>query len=249
MTLAILTVDRSPEYIFKTLGSLFMADPLVHELGSLHLMVDAKDATYLDDLKQHTILKIHPLDPEVHDRVEGWGLHRRFNHNCVRCLSLPVVAGGGLIVIEDDVVFRDRFLERLIATIAEIEEVAHIRDYALALTTAYDLEREHSFFRGAHYCSYGYPFYGTQAMYYPKAVARNLADYLFKKGVETYTNPGDLLVGEAYGDRMYACARPLATHIGRVSTGLGGCGPSPGFDRPHVAFTRDLWGRIDGESG
>ena len=248
MTLAIMTVQRDPEYLFRTLSSLFMADPRMHELGSLHLMVDAEDAAYLDDVKHHAIARIHPLSPAEGERVRDWGRHRRFNHNCVRCLCLPVDPGGGLVVVEDDVVFRDRFLTRLISTVDEIEDVANIRDYALALTTAYDLEREPSFFRGALYCSYGHPFYGTQAMYYPAAVARNLADFIRERGVEAFTKPGDLLVGESYGDRMYACAWPLATHIGRVSTGLGGCGPSPGFARPHEPLTLETWGRPVGNS-
>lgn len=241
LTLAIATVDRSPEYIHKTLASLFAADPLVHRLTCVHLMVGTSNASYLDDYRHHAGLSIRPVDSSEHSIVQEWDIRRRYCHNYHRCLSLNVVDGGGICICEDDIVFRDSFLERLIDTVDEIEH-ADIVDYGLALTSAYDFEDDPSLYCGARFCKYGYGFYGTQCMYFPKGSMCRLREYIFEHGVQTYTQPVDLLIKALYGERMYACPRALANHIGSVSTGLGGAASSPSFFREYACLTPESWG-------
>ena len=79
---------------------------------------------------------------------------------------------------EDDIVLRDRFVQRLIETVSEMENEGGLRDYALALFAAYDFEQDASFYRGKRYCSYGYEYYGTPCMYYPKHVALEIRDHM-----------------------------------------------------------------------
>lgn len=241
LSIAIMTVDRQPAYVHQTLASLFSSGPGVHNVAAVHLVAGTSKAEYLRHYSHHRRLTIHTLTEEEHASIADWIVHRRFCHNYHRCLSLPIAEGGGICVCEDDIVFRDRFAERLVETIREMEE-AGLKDYCLSLASWYDFEANPSFYRGERYCSYGYEFAGTQCMYYPRRVAQDLRDYLFEFGVAQYSKPGDLLIGERYQDRMYATCRGLATHIGDVSTGLGGGGPSPTFHLPYKPLTRLEWG-------
>jgi len=237
------TVDRDPQYVHQTLASLFAADPLVHDVSSIHLVIDSTDAGYLQDYRHHTKLSFHPLRKAEDNRIADWTRHRRFSHNYVRCLSLPIPDEGGICVCEDDIVFRDRFVQRLLATIDELEAHTGTDDYCLALFTDCDLEQSDSFYRGRYFCSYGWPFHGTQCMYYPRGVAEIIREYLQEHGVDTFDDCGDLLIGKLYGDRMYASPRSLVDHIGIVSTGLGGAAPSPTFHRPYVPISNEQWGQ------
>ena len=244
LTLVVMTVDREPQYVHQTLASMFAAEPLVHEFPEVHLMIGTSKSDYLGHYRHHRVLRLHPLPDAEQQAIEGWTPHRRFCHNYVRCLSLTIPDGGGICVCEDDLVFRDGFLQRLLLAINEMEGEAGLEDYCLALFSEADFEADPSVYRGMHYCSYGCDYHGTQCMYYPKPVARRLRDYIQEHGVEHPTKPGDLLVGDLYGDRMYACSRALADHTGRVSTGLGGSGRSPSFSRPFVPISREEWGRL-----
>ena len=243
LVLAIMTVDRDPQYVHQTLASLFAADPLVHDVVSVHVVIDTDDAAYLENYRHHGRLSFHPLRIAEQERIADWSLHRRFCHNYVRCLSLPIPEGGGICVCEDDIVFRDLFVQRLLATVDELEAHTGASDYCLALFTDCDLEQDPSFYRGRHFCSYGWDFHGTQSMYYPFGVAGDLREYLYQHGVDRVDDCGDLLIGELYGDRMYASPRSLVDHIGTVSTGLGGSPPSPTFHRPYVPISAEHWGR------
>jgi len=239
LTFAILTIERNPSYIEHTLASLFAAGPEAHALSTVHLLVGSKNTDHLRHCRHHRALSLHPLSDMEHDEIWQWTLHRRFCHNYHRCLSLPIPAGGGICIAEDDVIFRDGFLGLLLATIHEMEQDDGLKDYCLSLGPSHDFEAERSFYRGHRYCSYGCGFAGTQCMYYPRHVAHELRDHIWRFGVEQYVKPGDLLIGDLYGDRMYACPRGLTSHIGAVSTGLGGYGSCPSFYRPYELLHAD----------
>ena len=242
LTLAILTVNRKPEYIHQTLASLFAADPDVHRLGTIHVMVGSTDASYLRRYGHHERLNIVPLTPAEGEEIRDWHVHRKFCHNYHRCLTVPMVRKRGIIVCEDDIMLRDHFVSRLLDTIWEMEVEHGLKRYALALFSSHDFENDNSFYRGRLYCSYGYPFFGTQCMYYPRECAAEIAPFLLERGVKTCEAPGDLLVKQVYGDKMYACCRGLAQHVGDVSTGLGGGGRSDSFDRPYRPIPAPEWG-------
>ena len=246
LTIAILTVSRSPQYIHQTLASMFAADETVHRVRHVWIMVGQEDTAYLDRYSHHQRITVCPLSPDEAKMVAEWNIHRRFNHNYHRCLSVlqreSEALSRGIVICEDDIIFRDKFLTRLLVTIHEMESDYSLRDYALALFSAHDFENDRSFYRGRLHCSYGYPFYGTQCMYYPRGTSDTLAAFIDAHGVQVCEEPGDLLVKRLYGNRMYACPRALAQHIGTVSTGLGGCGETTSFKRVYRAITRQEWG-------
>ena len=242
LILAIMTVNRKPQYVHRTLASLFASGPLVHELASVHLVIDTSAAGYLDAYRHHRKLLFHPLLADECARTADWGPHRRFCRNYVRCLALPVPKGGGICVCEDDIIFRDRFVERLLLTINELEAQVDRTDYCLALFSDCDFEMEPSLYCGRYVCRHGLPFHGTQCMYYPGTVVTELGEFLQRYGVDSTKDCGDLLIHRLCQDRMYASPRSLVDHIGEISTGLGGCRPSPTFHLPFAAISRDQWG-------
>jgi hypothetical protein len=238
----IMTVSRSPQYIHQTLASLFASDPLVHELSPIHLFVGSDDASYLRIYHHHHQIKVIPMTESEAQPMKEWPIWRRACLNYFRCLSAPLDGKLGVVVLEDDVVVRDRFLERLFLSINELR--AHkLESYCLALYASYDFENDASFYRGEYYCSYGYPFYATPGMYYPARVSKELGEFVKKHGVDSSEDPYDLLVKRLYGDRMYSCCRALIQHIGMQSTGLGGAGLTPSFDRPFRPIPREDWGK------
>jgi len=243
LVLAITTVDREPQYVHRTLASLFAADSLAHDLHSVHLVIDTCDVGYLQDYRHHERLSFHPLRQSERDRMKDWTPHRRCCHNYMRCLSLPIPEGGGVCVCEDDIVFRDQFVHRLLGTVDELEEHTGANDYCLSLFTDCDLEQSASFYRGRYFCSYGWSFHGTQCMYYPRRTAESVREYIREHGVDTFDDCCDLLIGKLYADKMYASPRSLADHIGTASTGLGGSPPSPTFHRPYVPISPEQWGQ------
>jgi hypothetical protein len=242
LAIAISTVNRSPQYVHQTLASLFAADPAVHRAGPVWVVVDSQDAAYLKEYSHHRLLRVQPLSESEAAESGGWAIHRRACRNYQRCLTLPLEGKKGVLVCEDDVVFRDLFLTRLVLTIQEMRS-DRLEQYALALFASHDFEGDASFYRGKLYCSYGWEYYGSQAMYFPSAMARSVATLIDDYGVNRFVEPYDLTIKRACGGLMYACARPLCQHVGEVSTGLGGCSRAPGFTRPFRPLSRGDWGK------
>ena len=95
LVLAIMTVDREPQYVHRTLASLFTADPLVHDVSSIHLVIDTDDADYLQDYRHHEKLSFHPLRKAEHNRIGDWSRHRRFDSFRPSQFATPVGGGHG----------------------------------------------------------------------------------------------------------------------------------------------------------
>ncbi len=163
LVFAVVTVPRKPQYVHQTLASLFASDRLVHDLTAIDLFVGTNDTAYLAHMRHHAEIMVHALTEEENAEIRDWTPHRKCCHTHWRCLSHPIPEEGGICVVEDDVVFRNGFIELLAATVEEMEQVHGLRDYALALTSGYDFERDRTFYRGARFCSYGYAYYGLSA--------------------------------------------------------------------------------------
>jgi Mannosyltransferase putative len=232
LRIAIATVPREPQYIHSTLASLFASDPYVHGVAGLHLFVGAPDPAYLDPYRHHRQIRIEPLPESDALRSAGWTVHRKACLNHYRCLSVPLGNARGLCVCEDDVVFCDDFIEKLLAGVREMEEDYGLSRYLLACYVPYRLD-EPALQRGKRFASYPpHGFYGTQCMYYPKSVLAELAERVRKEGVESYTQPVDMIVKD-FGieiDGIYGTTRSLVQHVGRQTTGLGNFHTSPTFE-------------------
>lgn len=237
LAVSIITVKREPEYIHTTLASLFAADPWAGRMHSVNLYVGSNDASYLDCYAHHERITVKRLSDGEWDSIKDMSIWQRLCHNNQRALHVPCGARG-LIFLEDDVVLKDGFVHTLIDTIQEIDQRIGKRKYLLACYCPYRWS-DKSLRRGKLFMAYPcWDFYGTQFMFYPKAVVQELAGYFARFGSGDESMPNDMIV-KKYGTEItveqgctggiYACTQSLAQHIGKRTTGVGTFHQSPTF--------------------
>ena len=234
IAIAILTIDREPQYVHATIESLQKACRGLSRMPIVHVVVGCADSTYLDRYKSDASISIRELPPDLAALNGKFSIYRRFCLNYWRCLGISLDGKSGICICEDDVVFRDGFLPKLCDTIRQMIEEAALSNHVLAAYAAYDFETNPSLYRRTLYCSYYAPsFYGTQCMYYSKGVVPALRQYLYDRGIRTEGPPGDMIIKEfcIEHNNLYACTRSLVQHVGARSTGLGHHHQSPTFQR------------------
>jgi hypothetical protein len=237
LCLAIMTVQREPTYLYQTLASLFACDPLVHRLRRIAIVADGEDFGYLDPLRHHARVHLVPMPPDRWAEVKDFGIHRRACHNFVRCLESCTEDSDGILVCEDDVVFRDGFLGKLLQSLHELTR-RDLREFILAAYAAYDHEADRSLRRGRYYSSYpAHTFYGTQCVFFPRSEALHVAEEVRRRSVKQAGKPYDLVIHDYAVRRqhLYATRFSLAQHVGRRTSGLGHFHQSPTFHRPWPA--------------
>ena len=221
--LVIMTINRSPEYIHKTLASLLLSDPLVHKLRGIHLVVGGANVEYLNQYKHHKIIKIHPMSLEESKHISDWIVRKKFCHNYHRCLTIIAEDYSGLCIFEDDIMFQDRFVEKMMAAVNEMENEHKLDKYLLDLYLPYGFSPDVSFGSGK-LCAKYYPqnFYGTQGIYYPRSIVPEIAQLIYNEGVVDYQKPGDMLIAQyaIATNLLYGTKRSLVQHTGFHSTGL-----------------------------
>jgi CheY-like chemotaxis protein len=223
LRLVVMTVRRSPEYVHTTLASLLLSDALVHQLRGVHLVVGGAEVEYLNHYCHHQRIEIHQMGLEDARRTGHWTLHQRACLNYYRCLTVPPADCRGICICEDDVIFQDGFIEKMLAAVNEMEQTHKLTKYLLNLYLPYGLLPEPSVRCGPCCAKYNaQSFYGTQCLYYPRPVALELAQFVHEHGVSHYRIPGDMLVREYASARnaLYGTVRSLVQHIGFTTTGL-----------------------------
>jgi hypothetical protein len=221
--LAVMTVSRSPEYIHTTLASLLLSDPLAHCLKGLHLVVGSAEANYLKHYGHHCRMEVHVTDEQDCQRLQEWTPHRRFCFNYHRCLTILPADCHGICICEDDVIFRDHFVETLVAAINEIEQENGVAKYLLDLYIPDTFKRDPSCAEGKHWVKYdAESYYGTQCMFFPRSIVPEVAWMMHRFGVADYRAPGDLIIRQyaLMTNSLYGTKQPLVQHIGLHSTGL-----------------------------
>jgi len=230
---AIMTVKREPSYIHQTLAGFFASGPPLDCIQPIELMLGTNEHAYLDAYKDSSLIQINRLTNQQWRMIEPWGVHRRFAFNLARSIRMGLHSTQGLCVCEDDVIFRDGFVDKLLRVVNQIEQK---RDrYVLACYAAYDFVNHSNNAGDLLYCDYPSGFYGTQCMYYPRNVVEELSDYIWKHGVETPEETGDLLIGryprKFHPRKLLLASRwSLVQHIGQHTSGLGNFHTTPTFD-------------------
>ncbi len=224
LVIVVKTIQRKVSYIHQTLASMFAADPWVRRTGEVLLLVGGEDHSYLSDYLHHENIRVISMTEAELERLRPINrMKARAALNRCRSLRIPLEGKIGVLILEDDVVCKDNFIRRLLATIREMEQDFGLRDYGLALFSPFDFEAIAGTFTGKRFCEYnGSPFACTQGMYYPAHIAPRLADAVDRCSIENYEMAGDILVGEELKGKLFATPRFLVQHIGDVSTGLGG---------------------------
>ena len=218
--LVIMTVARPRQYIHSTLASLLLSDPKAREFKGLHLVVGGGRLDYLKAYAHHQCLQIHPASLMDIQRGSAWTVHRRACLNYHRCLTEVPADCSGVCVCEDDVIFCDGFVDRLLAIVNELQErnARYILSAYLPGNLGIDARSEQS------HGPYPPPlFFGTRCMYYPRLVVSELAPVIYSKGVVQFHKPYDMLIKQYASEirALYGSAESLVQHMGRRSTGLG----------------------------
>lgn len=101
-SIIICTVDREPDYIHETITRLLFTLP---EKKDIHLVVD--DTTYKNHSIYKDFCKIHFNEPVRKVRM------KRAKYNYIRCLELSYFLGGLNLILEDDVLLRKNWYEKV----------------------------------------------------------------------------------------------------------------------------------------
>jgi len=250
IVVAFFTFDRNPgpAYIHQSIESLCQAEPRHAEIP-IHIIIDGKSDAFVNQYRSHRNITLHPIDAREWDmQTAQWEIHRRIAFSYHRCFSLALQSrASGILICEDDVVFRPQFFHRLNVVLADMHQDGWC-DFVLSLYDPHPEPRERrtSLRRGQYYGAYpGWEFYGGQAVYFPQSVLNLAIEFWAQRGWKdrpAAERPNDLLIG-AFGEMLwhrnkkrggiYAVYRSLVQHAGKVShTGL-----SPGF---HSAPTFSL---------
>lgn len=232
IALTVMTVKRSEDYLSKTLSSLVSADSSFHLLKKMNVAVDDVDGSWVDHSISPKTINIVPLTQEESDRANTYKLHRRACHNYYRALMLSGDCRG-LIVCEDDIIYRNGWLVKLCQALNEMETNG-LTEFVISLYSASNHDAPW-LRRGEYYSSYvASNFFGTQCVFYTASELQEITSLIWKCGVEQHQEPYDLLV-KRHCERkqnLYTTRVALAQHVGQQSTGLGWWHCSPTFDSP-----------------
>lgn len=238
--------ERTDSWVFTTLTSLLLVSVEENVKPEIHIMVGGVDSHYLDNVKHHSNVYIHPLtgvEQGVWARKErNW----RGGWNYVRCLNMTrqTAAGRsqGVIIVEDDVVFANHFWSTFQAQRKRI-----LSDLTPSTTAEYVLDLYARFSKAPKdknrlYTQKVRSFCCTQCMYYTPQAADAIQHEL-RTNLKRVTHWGyDMSVKHVLQRKelpMFNSYPALAQHIGiHSSIGSFGFHRSKHFrlDTPHAFY-------------
>ena len=221
--LAVLTVNRSPEYIHQTLCSLLLSGSEIRRLKNIDLVVGDARTAYLDEYKHHKLISIRSLHESAATQLAHWTVHRRFSFNYYRCLKQLSPDARGICICEDDIIVKDGFLNAILAVASRLEDVHRIHRYVLDLYIHEGLQPDPLYTPDVDCVRYRpQSLFGTQCIFYPRSVVPDVAHLLYRWSVADYRAPGDMVI-RRFATRencLYGPISSLVQHIGLKSTGL-----------------------------
>ena len=211
-----MTVDRSmfgsKNYIYQTIDSL---EKNSTEKLFIKLVVGSPETEYLEKYKiKYTVI---PFPTNKWNFIKLNSVRYRAIFNYYRCLGLY---SSDALIFEDDINFTDNWLVKLNNIVKDIENQG-IRKYILSLYSPY---QETSLFEKDYGFLGSFLFYGTQGMYYPSTIKKDLYEYIYQEGVLKNSAPYDELVAQYAAKNkipIIDCKKSLVQHIAPDdSTGL-----------------------------
>jgi hypothetical protein len=212
-------MGQGEHYIYQTLSSLWMCDPMTHRLAGVDLMIGSGDPNYLWWFYRHTDkVKFHEAPPDLNKGADT--AHRKLTRNYMRTIQFALETDQkGFLICEDDVVFADGFWDYAMNAINEMRCIKLKQDgNTLTFYSPSHYIGKNSFYRGAYFCSGGGPFAGLCGIYYDRECLQSLLDYLVANECK---EPADLLY-VTWSDKewtRYATPIGLVQHVGGVSAG------------------------------
>lgn len=235
MKIAIFTLPRTPEYLTATLQNMVAKDPAVRP-ENIGLFYQALVAPTLP----FPIGKVEVADAdwlaEV-ERIKARSLGLAATMNYVRALrwsGQTMFPDTVSAVFEDDLIFADNWMQRVLALAAIAKRAGH--RWAISLHHFYELTcfEKIGGSRGVDLMRWRNPdwFYGSQAMVYSPHVATELANAFESKiktdpnaGSRYYMDMGIKRFATELGFSFYATEPCLIQHVGEVSVAIPGRRP------------------------
>jgi hypothetical protein len=244
LRISIVTCQREPQYIHRTIASLFTADKHIYKVGSIDIFVDGPETTFLRQYWTHATINIHYLSKEeqlykasLHKRLDATNkknkIHMTPRHiNCslghYRARNVDMDGYKALMVLEDDVTLRNNFIDNLSDVYTELKK-DKIPHWSVSLQDNQNVKGSLARYRGKYYISYpGERFYGFTGTFLPAQTVEPVRDVIKDYGMERAIDPADLCMhrlagpGKLLGQGFFCSAWDITSHEGEVSTGLGG---------------------------
>lgn len=233
LELVFVTCPRTPYLLPVTLASGLLADSSIYALKKIHAVADTPDLEWIELFTRHQRICWMARNDEQNRLPINAPVHQRASYNYWRALQCMASGSQGIIVCEDDIVFRDGWLRMLLEALNEMCEDG-ITAPIVSLYSPHDHEND-SLRRGRFYSSYfASSFYGTQSMFFSADQLSAISRVVLSESARTFRLPYDLAISGYCTEQqnLYTTRHSLVQHIGRVSTGLGdGRHTSPSFDR------------------
>jgi len=216
MEIAMITVDREPQYAQSTLASMFR-DPGAAK-NRVRICVSSTTAEHLGAWKTDARVEVETMaDAEAAMMMSKDVIHRAAINS-----ARAVQGEGGLFFCHDDLEFTSDWTTKLDRILARIDKEEFILSLWSSATFPPGLVKH-------GYAPYNpRAFFGDIAYYVsPKARAR-LKVFLWEDGYEKGLMPADLLVQKfcLWSTALYVAVPNLVQHMGSVSTGCSGWYPT-----------------------
>lgn len=205
MLVSILTCPRSPTYFHQTLASMIVSDPESSNLR-IRVVVDADDDSHMSAYSHNSRIETVRIDSTSRQMCPGDRITAGF---LLGLQKEPI--SEGILLMEDDVVFRDGWTTALRIAMEEASRRSTSGKFIVAGYASYHFSsRPISLYPSSK-------FYGTQCCYVSPHARRDLTEYLRS---HIGTAPVDILVGRyssEVGTPIWATVPSLVQHIGTSS--------------------------------
>lgn len=127
--ICVMTCERTPSYIDRTLASMALSDREgMLSVSDVHLIVDSANQWYLKDYSTSGLVQPHYLTEEQEQSQKALEARERIYLTLNRSLAIRLPGGHtGRVIVEDDVLFRQGWVGCL------FEALDHIEDSTFAL--------------------------------------------------------------------------------------------------------------------
>lgn len=120
LTVSVMTYDRSPSYLDRTLGSLGLSDRTRADwIRKIHLILDTDNPFFCQDLKN--LVDLHYLTKDQELLQKEGSPRDRINLSFKRAIQVEP-GETGLIFMEDDILFRTNWLSHLEKALEQINK-------------------------------------------------------------------------------------------------------------------------------
>lgn len=219
----IMTCEREPSYIEKTLDQVFRSDIGEFCFGPVTLFADTDNQEFLSEYQSDPNIRIVYLTRHEAEQQSRRPRHGRLCFNYYRCMFIDQEDVDGVLVFEDDVLINAHIMRLLERAIQEAQSHVGPR-FVMNVGGKDDFFSDPSRRRGKYFVSYPGPaFYGLMGMYYPKDVTSPCREKLEKGGFRYGEDgaprlPADLLLAELFeAIPIFNTRYDLVCHVGDAS--------------------------------